>query len=106
MGMKTQPEIDAVFLAAFGGTEALGVATDLHMLISCEAKQLGQRILEDQIREQVAKAMEITRKLKSPKIDAVKPIAIKVVNHEFTTGKEGAIHVVEFEHDRPSAIRG
>jgi hypothetical protein len=98
MGMKTQPEIDAVFLATFGKTEALGVATDLHILVSCEAKQLGQRILEDQIREQVAKAMDITRKLKSPKIDAVKPIAIKVVNREFATGKEAAIHIVEFEH--------
>ena len=81
MGMKTQPEIDAVFLATFGKTEKLKSATDLYMLVSCEAKQLGQRILEDQIREQVAKAMEITRKLKTPQIDAVKPMAIKVVDH-------------------------
>jgi hypothetical protein len=98
MGMKTQPEIDAVFLATFGETEKLKSATGLHMLISCEAKQFGQRILEDQIREQVAKAMEITRKLKTPQIEAVKPMAIKVVEHKFPTGKERAIHMVEFEH--------
>lgn len=97
MGMKTQPEIDAVYLATFGETEALESDTNQHMLISCEAKQLGQRILEDQIREQVAKAMEITRKLKSPTIDAVKPMAIKVVQRDFSTGREAAIYIVEFE---------
>lgn len=103
MGMKTQPEIDAVFLATFGKTDNLASETNLHMLVSCEAKQLKQRILEDQIREQVAKAMEITRKLKTPQIDAVKPMAIKAIEHEFPTGKEKAIHIVEFEHiDRRS----
>jgi hypothetical protein len=98
MGMKTQPEIDAVFLATFGQTEKVESVTNLHMLVSCEAKQLRQRILEDQIREQVAKAMEITRKLKTPQIDAIKPMAIKVVDHEFPMGKERAIHIVEFKH--------
>lgn len=98
MGMKTAPEIDAVFLATFGETDKLKSATDLHMLISCEAKQMGQRILEDQIREQVAVAMEITSKLKVPDIEAIKPIAIKVVEHEFPEGKERAIYIVEFKH--------
>ncbi len=98
MGMKTQPEIDAVFLATLTSKIKRKSAIDLHMLVTCEAKQLGQRILEDQIREQVAKAMQITRKLKSPKIDAVKPMAIKVVKHQFSAGMERAIHIVEFEH--------
>lgn len=99
MGMKTQPEIDAVFLATFGKSEKLSSPTTLHMLISCEAKQFGQRILEDQIREQVAKAMEITHGLKkTAPIGAVKPMAIKVVEHGSSTGKERAIHIVEFDH--------
>jgi len=98
MGMKTQPEIDAVFLATFAGTKKTKPEAVFHMLITCEAKQLGQRILEDQIKEQVAKAMYITRKLKAPKIDAVKPVAVKIVKHEFNTGVEKAIHIVEFEH--------
>ena len=98
MGLKTQPEIDAVFLATLDPTKKRTSATDLHMLITCEAKQFGQRILEDQIREQIAKAMEITRKLKSPTIDAVKPMAIRVVKHNFSSATERAIHIVEFEH--------
>jgi hypothetical protein len=98
MGMKTQPEIDAVFLASFAPPRELKPPSDLHILVTCEAKQLDQRILEDQIKEQVAMAMEITRKLKTPKVDAVKPMAIKVVNCKFPTGNEQAIHIVEFDH--------
>jgi hypothetical protein len=98
MGMKTQPEIDAVFLASFAPPRELKPPSDLHILVTCEAKQLDQRILEDQIKEQVAMAMEITRKLKTPKVDAVKPMAIKVVDYKFSTGNERAIHIVEFDH--------
>lgn len=98
MGMKTQPEIDAVFLASYGKNKTLQSPTNLYMLISCEAKQVGQRILEDQIREQVAKAMSITRSIKTPKIDAVKPMAIKVVAHDFGGIVEKAVYVVEFAH--------
>ena len=96
MGMKTQPEIDAVYVASFGEDAKLKSLTNLHILISCEAKQLNQRILEDQIREQVAKAMDITKAIEAPRIDAVKPIAIAVVKHEFDSGSEKAIYVVEF----------
>ncbi len=98
MGMKTQPEIDAVFLASFGQTENLESATDLHMLIPCEAKQLGQRILEDQIREQVWVAMKETKKIGTPEISAVKPIAIKVLEWDFDGHTENVIYLVEFEH--------
>lgn len=98
MGMKTQPEIDAVFLAAFAPPRKSKSADDLHILVTCEAKQLDQRILEDQIKEQVAMAMAITQKLKTPRVDAVKPVAIKVVNYPFPMGKERAIHIVEFDH--------
>ena len=75
---------------------AEGEEARFHILISCEAKQLNQRILEDQIREQVAKAMDITKAIEAPRIDAVKPIAIAVVKHEFDSGSEKAIYVVEF----------
>jgi hypothetical protein len=103
MGMKTQPEIDAVFLASFGSDSSLKSPTDLHILVSCEAKQINQRILEDQIREQVAMAMQITKSIKSPEIDAVKPIAITVVKHNFVGVTENGIYVVEFAHiDRTS----
>jgi hypothetical protein len=98
MGMKTQPEIDAVFLASYGASEKLKSATELHMLVTCEAKQIKQRILEDQIREQVAMALEVTRDIRNPSINAVKPMALKVVDHSFTGGTEKAIYIVEFRH--------
>ena len=98
MGMKTQPEIDAVFLASYGATEKLESVTNLHMLITCEAKQIGQRILEDQIREQVAIALKVTSKIQNPRINAVKPMAIKVVECDFPDRKEKAIYIVEFCH--------
>jgi hypothetical protein len=103
MGMKTQPEIDAIFLASFGADSSLASPTDLHVLVSCEAKQISQRILEDQIREQVAMAMQITKSIKTPQIDAVKPMAITVVKHRFAGVTENGIYVVEFAHiDRTS----
>ena len=105
MGMKTQPEIDAVFLASFGKTEKLDSPTIMHMLISCEAKQLNQRILEDQIREQVAKSMQITKAMKTPAIDVVKPMAIAVTRHDFAGVKERAIYVVEFEQIDTRQVR-
>jgi hypothetical protein len=98
MGMKTQPEIDAVFLASFGETAKLTSPTNLNILVSCEAKQLNQRILEDQIREQVAMAMQITKSIKTPQIHAVKPMAITVKKHAFEGKSENVIYVVEFKH--------
>jgi len=98
MGMKTQPEIDAVFLASYGATQKLKSPTNLHMLVTCEAKQVNQRILEDQIREQVAIALKVTGKIQNPRINAVKPMAIKVVKLSFKDKKEKAIYIVEFSH--------
>ena len=98
MGMKTQPEIDAVFLASYGASESLKSETNLHMLVTCEAKQIRQRILEDQIREQVAIALQVTSSIQNPNIDAVKPIALKVVDRDFRHGAEKAIYIVEFRH--------
>ena len=96
MSLKTQPEIDAVFLASYGASSDLDSATDRYVLVTCEAKQIGQRILVDQIREQVAKAMEITTDIKEPKIDGVKPMAISVVERDFGGESEYAIYIVEF----------
>jgi hypothetical protein len=97
-GMKTAPEIDAVFLATYGETAELKSQTNLNVLVTCEAKQINQRILEDQIREQVAKALEVTADIQNPRINAVKPMAIKVVDHRFADKKEKAIYIVEFSH--------
>jgi hypothetical protein len=97
-GMKTAPEIDAVFLATYGETAELKSQTNLNVLVTCEAKQINQRILEDQIREQVAKALEVTADIQNPRINAVKPMAIKVVDHRFADKNEKAIYVVEFSH--------
>jgi hypothetical protein len=96
MGLKTQPEIDAVFLASYGSSEDLNAPTEFHTLITCEAKQIGQRILEDQIREQVAKAMEITVDITEPKIASVKPMAISVVEQKFEGQAECVIYIIEF----------
>lgn len=100
MGMKTQPEIDAVYVASFGKTESINSLTDLHLSITCEAKQDKERILEDQIKEQVAESIGKTRTIKTPKIGGVKPIAVKVVRHKFRESdkEERAVYVVEFEH--------
>jgi hypothetical protein len=97
-GMKTAPEIDAVFLATYGETEELKSPTNLNVLVTCEAKQINQRILEDQIREQVAKALEVTDDIQNPRINAVKPMAIKVVDFMFEAKKEKAVYIVEFSH--------
>ena len=97
MGMKTQPEIDAVFLASYGITASLQSAENLYMTICCEAKQIRQRLLEDQLREQIAKTMNLTKTIVTPQIAAVKPIAIKVVEQTFADGvTENAIYVIEF----------
>jgi hypothetical protein len=96
MSLKTQPEIDAVFLASYGASSDLNSVTDRYVLVTCEAKQIGQRILVDQIREQVAKAMEITADIKEPRIDGVKPIAINVVERDFEGKSECAVYIVEF----------
>jgi|GEM_PF-924228 len=77
MSVKTQPEIDTTFVATVKQDESR-----LRTYITGEAKQLNERILEDQIREQVAKAFEITAPLTdTEEIHAVMPMVFKVVRH-------------------------
>lgn len=94
MSVKSQPEIDAVFLAV---SEDKGI--DAYSLVTCEAKRYGERILEDQIREQVGQAMSATKKIKPPRpIGAIIPIALKVVTFEAATSeKKRGIYLVEFK---------
>lgn len=104
MGMKTQPEIDAVYLASFDPDASAGTSDPMHILICCEAKQLRERLLDDQIREQVAKCMQITGAISTPTIAGVKPMAIKVVEHQFAETVDKGVYIVEFEHFERSAF--
>lgn len=93
MGMKTQPEIDATYLLTLNSKEG---SLQESVLLTVEAKTIKQRLLEDQIREQVKKAMAVTKKLKPP-IHAVLPIAIQVIKRNLADGKsETLIFLVEF----------
>lgn len=95
-GVKTQPEIDGAFVAALDSRAESG-ATE-HMYITCEVKQRDERILADQIREQVAKAFELTASLTDPRIDFVKPFAMQAVELETSDPCTGnGIYVVEFD---------
>lgn len=93
MSVKTQPEIDAVFLATL---DHQGI--DLYALVTCEAKQHGERILEDQVREQVAQAMTATVALKPPRqVGAVIPLVVKAVTLESDPSrKRRGIYLAEF----------
>lgn len=94
MSVKTQPEIDAMFVATLNSG-----GDDIRALVSCEAKQFGERILEDQIREQVALAFKLSGDIEGPnRIDAVLPLAIKVVEYpdEPEKKKSRGIYVAEF----------
>jgi hypothetical protein len=90
VGMKTQPEIDATYVMTLRDTKD---GEDWNVFITCEAKQLGERLLEDQIRTQVARAMDETARFSAPKIHAVKPIFIQVLERD----GERFIYIVEFE---------
>jgi hypothetical protein len=95
IGVKGTSEIDATFLVSYE-TDMMPESVS-YLFITCEAKQLEERILEDQIREQVAVAMESNKRLDRPVIDGVKPMAIKVVPWEFNGQQERMIFVVEFK---------
>ena len=97
MSMKTQPEIDAVFLVSHGASHDILKGSDLFSVITCEAKQLGERILEDQIREQVAKAFKETKKIARPTIGTIKPMAVQMREVQLPSGPERRIYVVEFQ---------
>lgn len=96
MSIKTRPEIDAAYIVSYANENARGA--DLNMFVTCEAKHFGERILEDQILEQVKVAFQITKKHRDRPIDAVKPIAIQVLDTIATGESERAIYVVEFKH--------
>lgn len=99
--VKTQPEIDATFVANI--TERSGVAPrKLRAYVTCEAKQFNERILESQIREQVAKAFEFTSRLEGDEaIHAVIPTVFQVVKYPVTRDNGAVdqvrgIYVVQF----------
>ncbi|QYE35236.1 hypothetical protein KZX46_04340 [Polymorphobacter sp. PAMC 29334] len=96
MSIKTRPEIDAAYIASYSNEASQGA--DLNMFVTCEAKQFGERILEDQIIEQVKVAFYITKKHTDRPIDAVKPLAIQVLDTDIKGINERAIYVVEFKH--------
>ncbi|MGE0420741.1 MAG: hypothetical protein AB7O88_00675 [Reyranellaceae bacterium] len=98
MSVKTQPEIDAIFVATL-----LEKGVDFHALVTCEAKQLNERILEDQIREQIAAGFATTLKMPdATKIDAIIPVAVQVVTHPVDGANKRGVYVLEFEMVRRS----
>lgn len=106
MSVKTQPEIDTTFIATVNMPDDKGVVRDHRVYITGEAKQFGERILEDQIREQVAIAFSITKHLrKTEAVEAVLPFAFKVLQHrsKATGGKpRRGIYVAQFKPIRRS----
>lgn len=92
MSVKTQPEIDAIYVATIekDGREA-------RTLITCEAKQYGERLLEDQIREQVQQAFALTPHLSgTDAIEAIVPLAVQVISYSVGGESVRGIYVVEF----------
>jgi hypothetical protein len=98
MGMKTQPEIDAVFLARYGTSGQFSSDGDEYVLVTCEAKQRTERILEDQILEQVSLAFEVTKNITLPVIKSISPLAIEVARVDRNNEREDLIHVVQFKN--------
>lgn len=93
MSVKTQPEIDALFVATIDRGGDL-----IHALVTCEAKQMGERMLEDQIREQVRQAFRIAKRLPpSAAIEAVVPIVVRVVKYDVRKCSVRGIYFLEFE---------
>lgn len=101
-GIKTQPEIDAAWIATYG--PANGAGQGANVLVICEVKQRRQPILENQIREQVAKAFDITKRIEDPRIDAVKPIALTAVRHDRDGTEEPMLFLIEFAEFERSEI--
>lgn len=100
VSVKTQPEIDATFIATLA-PEKHG-DPPVRVYVTAEAKQLNERILEHQIREQVRVAFAITAQLKgSEKIDAVMPVVFQVVEYSHQKAglltKTQGIYVVQFQ---------
>ena len=93
MSMKTSPEIDAVFLASYSGNLGPGIGLDEYSLVICEAKQINERILEDQIREQIRRVFVVTEKLTDPVISRIRPFAVTIIS----AGKEKLVYAIELE---------
>ena len=96
MSIKTQPEIDAAFIATYHNNDLPNSLETI--FVTLEAKGRNERILLDQIREQVSKAFEITSHLDDPPIHGVKPLAMQVIRWPFEGRLENMIFIVEFEH--------
>lgn len=80
--VKTQPEIDATFIAVIRNRTTEGTEEEIRAYVTGEAKQIGERILEDQLREQVNRAFAITAELtERDAIHAVMPMAFKVIRY-------------------------
>lgn len=94
VGMKTQPEIDAVFVAEYS---VPGITDVENVFVTVELKQRRERVLTDQIREQVRKAFEETAKIKDREICAVKPMAVNVIRRRFEDAEEDLVCVREYE---------
>lgn len=94
MSIKTQPEIDAAFIATYRQPFS---DKSQNTFVTLEAKQKDERILLDQIREQVAKAFAITAHLDDPPIDSIKPLALQVVRWPYEQGEENMLFLVEFQ---------
>ena len=99
VGMKTQPEIDAVFVAEYWLPKKIDFE---NVFITVEVKQRGERVLLDQIREQVRKAFGETAKVKDRKVDVVKPMAVNVIRREYEGAEEDLICVREYDPVRRS----
>lgn len=92
IGMKTQPEIDATFVATYSGKTG-----EKHILLTCEAKREKERLLEEQLRFQVRAGMKATFGFKDPPIEGVKPMGIQLVDRDTDRGPERLVYVVEFQ---------
>lgn len=85
-------EVDSLFRAVIERPDkTLGTA-----LVTCEAKQHGERILEDQIIEQIGAASSSVQSSQAFDIDLIIPIAIKAI------GPNGHIYLVEFKPWTPA----
>lgn len=92
--VKTQPEIDATFVANVVVGSATAAESRLRAYVTCEAKQHNERILEHQIKEQVGKAFELTALLEGENaIGAVIPTVFQVIDHVVTRSDGSASKV-------------
>jgi hypothetical protein len=86
MGVKRKSsEIDAIFLGVEETTADLE-----QVMITFEAKQIGERIIEEQVTRQVTEAFAMSTKQKKVPFDAVIPLAIKNLG-----GSQ--LYLIEFE---------